>query len=90
MDVEEARQVNEDWMSPERKPRYSKTGSLTEQKRNEEFGNEKKKTIFGKKRDQSQPAQRITGASKLIKKIQTKENPSKVAKPEVKESRRPR
>ena len=51
MDVEEARQVKEDWMSPERNPKHNKTGSLTDQKRNEEFGNEKKKTIFGKKRD---------------------------------------
>ena len=77
-------------MSPERNPRHHKMGSLTEQKRNEEFANEKKKTIFGKKRDQSQPAQRITGATKLIKKIQTKENSSKAAKSEIKESKRPR
>ena len=49
-------------------------GSLTEKREREDLANEKKKTIFGKKRDTSQPAQRVTGASKLIKKIQVKEN----------------
>ena len=44
-------------------------GSLTEKREREDPANEKKKTIFGKKRDTSQPAQRVTGASKLIKKI---------------------
>ena len=72
MDIEMAKQQAVQPKSPERSWRHN-NGPLTESKQKEEPSTDKKKTIFGKKRDQSQPAQRVTGASKLIKKIQTKE-----------------